>query len=103
MSKSNADEHFFYDNLTNTPNMQVKKLRFHPYYYQGRKGSFYKSDKRVGVKITKIEKKDEELVLLISGKLDDNKIELKCSWKDIEFDYYTISCPRQWKIKFSKK
>lgn len=102
MSKSNIDENILFNDLNN--NSQVKKLRFHPYYYQGRKGSYYNSlGKRVNVKVVKIEKSEIELVLTITGNLENHKLKLRSSWTDLEFDYYSIRCMQDWKIKFTKK
>ena len=89
------------DNLSDQNTIQTKKLRFHPYYYQGRKGSYYKSDKRISIKITKVEKSDDELQLTISGR-QKNKIQLKAYWDQVVFDYYSIYCPT-WKINFPRK
>lgn len=101
MSKGAYKPESVVDNLSDQSTSQTKKLRFHPYYYQGRKGSYYLSDKRTSVKVTKIEKNDDELVLTITGRQKD-KIQLKGYWEDIEFDYYSISCP-SWKVNFPRK
>lgn len=101
MSKSHSENKFSL-NYSENPSNHIIKLRFHPYYYQGRKGSYYKSDKRTSVKITKIEKTEDELILTITGRKNDDKIILKSYWDQISFDYYHISCP-DWKINFPKK
>jgi len=103
MSKSHPEEQLAVDHLKTINNSHLKKLRFHPYYYQGRKGSLYIEDKRSIVKITKIDKQDEELVLTLSGKKHDNRLQLKCYWDNIEFDYYSIKNTPTWKIVFPKK
>ncbi len=100
MSKVNTDEHLVFDDQKPL----VKKLRFHPYYYQGRKGSYYNhSGKRVNIKIVKIEKNENELILTITGKFENKKVELRCPWSNLEFDYYSIRCLQDWKIRFAKK
>ena len=81
---------------------QLKKLRFHPYYYQGRKGTLI-TENRKKVKIVKIEKNEFELILTLSINKSTDKIELKCFWDQINFDYYSISNSKDWKITFSKK
>ena len=100
MSKAKTDEKLVFESKDSL----VKKLRFHPYYYQGRRGSYYdKFGKRVAIKIVRIDKDDEELILTITGKFEDKKMELRCPWIDLEFDYYGIRCLQDWKIKFAKK
>lgn len=104
MSKTHSDEPMLFDNLNVSQNStQLKKLRFHPYYYQGRKGSLYLDDKRSNIKIVKIDKNDEELVLTVTSKKSAKKIELRSFWDQIEFDYYSICNLKDWRILFSKK
>lgn len=104
MSKTKIEDNVLFDDFDKNQNPMVKKLRFHPYYYQGRKGSYYNSDgKRFNVKIVKVEKNDDELILTITGKSTENRLELQSSWEDVEFDYYSIRCLQNWKLKFSKK
>ena len=103
MSKTHPEETIQFNNLKVNNSTHLKKLRFHPYYYQGRKGSLYLDEKRTIIKIAKIDKKDEKLILTLSGKKTGNRIELKCFWDDLEFDYYSIQNPHTWKIIFPKK
>lgn len=104
MSKTKIEEKVLFDNFDNRQSPMVKKLRFHPYYYQGRKCSYYNSEgKRFNVKIVKVEKNDDDLILTIAGKSAENRLELQSLWENVEFDYYSIHCSQNWILKFSKK
>ena len=103
MINTKENQEIVFDRSEKQQTPTVKKLRFHPYYYQGRKGSYYNSDgKRTNIKIVKIEKNEQDLILTITVKLEDTRLELKSSWENIEFDYYSIR-NTHWKIKFTKK
>jgi hypothetical protein len=99
MFKSQSDSEFPIEPLKR----QSIHQRFHPYYYQGRKGTLFNFGKRIGIKITKIEKRDDYLVLTLSERKSDEKINLQSFWNQIEFDYYSIRSSEGWVIKFSKK
>jgi len=104
MSKTYPNENSVVDSISSSQdNIQLKKLRFHPYYYQARRGSLYIDNKRSNIKITKIEKADSELILTLIGKKSDQKVILKGFWEDVTFDYYSISHVHKWKISFPKK
>lgn len=100
MSKAKVDEKVVFE----SNNTLQKRIRFHPYYYQGRRGSYYDQlGKRITIKIVRIDKDEQELILTITGKFENKKMELRCPWVDLEFDYYTIRCLQDWKIRFAKK
>lgn len=85
-------------------NNQSKRLRFHPYYYMGRIGSYYPSmdKKRIQIKIIKIIKYETKVELILQEKKKlGNKFVLRIIWDTLEFDYYTIK-NGNWQIRFSK-
>jgi hypothetical protein len=81
-----------------------KRLRFHPSYYQSRRGSFVtnnKHDQRIPIRIQKIQKNREDVVLFLAKKTGE-RFELTSDWSKLDFDYFEIKSP-SWIIKLSKK
>jgi len=81
-----------------------KHHRFHPSYYQSRKGSFISKDdpeNRVPIRIQKLQKK-QDCVSIYLAKKSGERINLSVNWHEIDFDYFEIKS-NDWLIKLSKK
>ena len=101
MSKSHKKPEDSFQNL----NEQVKRLRFHPYYYMGRKGIFYdKKGKRFQIKIVKLYKDISNLEIYFQErKRLGQKFKVSIKWENVDFDYYTIKTINEGLFKFSQK
>ena len=81
-----------------------KQHRFHPSYYQSRRGSFISMDdpeKRVPIRIQKLQKNQDYLTLFLVKKSGE-RFNLSVNWHQIDFDYFEIKSI-DWLIKLSKK
>lgn len=88
------------------PEILRKRLRFHPTYYQSRKGSFFTGtdEERRSVKVQSLDKTSEGVEIRLADKKSGEQIEITSEWRSLEFDYYVIQNESEgWMLKLSRR